>query len=319
MQIEPLPDYWQNDYAKLSSQLDNLPSATLICGEECSGVSAVADNLIAALLCQNPTPENQACMVCQSCQLLSQNANPDIFDFATELELIESKVITVDLVRKMINFAYLSPSFAAYKVVYIANMSKLNHSSANSLLKIIEEPPSYVKFIFVSYNLSSIIPTILSRCNKVMLTPPITKTVPESEESTFWQSYYYQQPSAANPLTVEQLQLLTNTLIKPSVANIFSCCEVFNGKQVSFLLAIEFVYKWLTDLVAYINSGKLLIFNQYQQSIDGLVNRIKLENIFYLSDELVFLIKWANHPLNHKLQLENILLKYQQLFSVKGN
>jgi len=320
MHLEPLPPSLHASYSELSSNLPQLPSASLLYGDEQSGVIALATQLCALLLCTNPTANRQPCGMCQSCVLLAQDANPDIFNFTQELALTDSKSISVDLVRKMMSFAYLSPSFASHKVVFIAQMSKLNNNSANALLKIIEEPPSYLKFIFVSHNLGEILPTILSRCSKFIVRPILLDSKYNDEIQQFWHGYYHQASClpAAEPLTKEQLHLLMTTLTTPSVANIFNCTQVFDGKQVSFLFVLEFVYKWLSELAAYVNGVPLSIFANYQSQIDSLIKRLQLTDIFYLTDELTFMLQWATHPLNYKLQLENILFKYQQLFVAKG-
>ncbi len=72
----------------------------------------------------------------------------------------DSKVIKVDQIRELLNKIYLKSD---KKIIYIKDAEKLNVSSSNSLLKIIEEPPGDTKFIFSTSKISSLIPTLLSR------------------------------------------------------------------------------------------------------------------------------------------------------------
>ena len=77
------------------------------------------------------------------------------------------KYISIEDIRELNRKFSLSSTDNSYKVCVVDTTEDLNISAANSLLKILEEPPKNTLFILVSNNQQSILPTFLSRCHKV--------------------------------------------------------------------------------------------------------------------------------------------------------
>ncbi len=77
------------------------------------------------------------------------------------------KNISIDDIRELGRKFYLSSADYSYKVCIVDTTEDLNISASNSLLKMLEEPPKNTLFILVSNNKQSILPTILSRCQKI--------------------------------------------------------------------------------------------------------------------------------------------------------
>ena len=313
MKINQLYGWQLADYNKLNILKARLPNAILLCGETGGGVYNLATNFIASVFCENPE-HDIACGKCSSCVLLNDDSHPDLFKLTVSDDENESKSknITVDMVRKAIDFAYLSTHRAGKRIIFIENTNLLNINSANALLKILEEPPSYVLFILITDSMGKILPTIRSRCQKINISLPNEL---QNNENNFWESFS-NTPLFEGLIADDELKLITDTLCTPSIDNIFSCTEIFNGKKVSFGFTLDFIYKWLTDICVYINSGKLNIFYNYEEKIKTLIPKLNYQELFYLQDEINYFMQWANHPLNQKLQIENILFKYQQLFTV---
>ncbi len=72
--------------------------------------------------------------------------------------------IPIDLIREIIMYANKRPYIAKKKVIIIKNIEKMRKESANSFLKLLEEPPLNTIIILTTDNVNSILPTILSRC-----------------------------------------------------------------------------------------------------------------------------------------------------------
>ncbi|MFN7094848.1 MAG: hypothetical protein ACK4M7_05750, partial [Burkholderiales bacterium] len=177
-----------------------------------------------------------------------------------------------------------------------------------------------VLFILLSHNLARVMSTIKSRCHKYAVAVPsytsaanylADKHIPNYE---FWLTYHANCPLFEVELSPQQLEIFIATLCSPSIENIFRLTAEVDGKAVSFKCFIEFMLKWLSDLASYKTTKQLNYFALYQAEIQPLWEKLHLEKIFYLSDKLNFLALWTNHPVNYKLQIENILLQYQQLF-----
>ncbi|MBL0725789.1 MAG: hypothetical protein JJW01_02435 [Alphaproteobacteria bacterium] len=100
-----------------------------------------------------------------SIAMMLSRTHPDILileDLPTQKK--DKKDISIDQIRAMIEFAQLTPSYLNKKYIIIDPIDSLNNSSANALLKILEEPPATVQFIMTCNKLKSTIQTVISRC-----------------------------------------------------------------------------------------------------------------------------------------------------------
>src|SRR6202048_3258991 len=80
-------------------------------------------------------------------------------------------VITVDETREPISFFGSTAAVEGWRVCIVDTVDELNPNAANALLKILEEPPQQSLFLLVSHAPSRVLPTILSRCRKLLLRP----------------------------------------------------------------------------------------------------------------------------------------------------
>ena len=310
---------WQSkDYITLSQGFKRPSQSFLISAIPGIGWEVLLENYIALLMCDKPRDVDNvlyACGECQPCTLLKNNSNPDIYNLVPGED---KKNISVEDIRGMLDFLSTTTHLGRYKIVVIANADLLSISCANALLKVLEEPPSYAIFILQTSNISGILPTIKSRCHIYKLSALGTSEdlsyVADNGvfNSQFWLNYYDNAPLFELEVTEEQFTKLMQALLKPSIENIFLASGEFDSKNAEFL--IGFLSKWLTDLAGYLQGVPMRYFTLYTSEIAVLVKRIDEFGIFYLFDRVNFLQDWTLHPLNYKLQLENLLLQYQSLF-----
>lgn len=105
--------------------------------------------------------ENVPCGVCSDCVKAGKGFHPDIFEaIATEGN---KDPLKVDAVREIRSNAFVYPNEAARRVFILHNMNFANEQAQNALLKILEEPPEYVRFVLTCPVSSSLLGTILSR------------------------------------------------------------------------------------------------------------------------------------------------------------
>lgn len=88
-------------------------------------------------------------------------------------------VITVDETRETISFFGSTASAGGWRVCIVDTVDELNPNAANALLKVLEEPPQRSLFLLVSHAPARVLPTILSRCRKLMLRPLAPSDVAE--------------------------------------------------------------------------------------------------------------------------------------------
>ncbi len=138
---------------------DRVAHAYLFTGTRGVGKTTMARVLAKALNClsvDKPTPE--PCCKCESC--IAVNAGEDI-------DVIEIDGATnngVEQVRELRQNAIYRPARARYKIYIIDEVHMLSTGAFNALLKILEEPPSHVKFIFATTEPNKVLATIQSRC-----------------------------------------------------------------------------------------------------------------------------------------------------------
>lgn len=135
-----------------------LGHAYLLHGTAGTGKKTLAAVFAAALLCQG---ETRPCGECPACKKVFGHGHPDLLRFKRP----EGKTqFPVDLIREIRRQAYIRPNESEHKVILIENAEEMNASSANALLKVLEEPPPYLVFILTCNNLSALPETIPSRC-----------------------------------------------------------------------------------------------------------------------------------------------------------
>ena len=135
--------------------------AYLFTGTRGVGKTTMARILAKALNClsvDEPTPE--PCCKCASCVAINLGEDIDV------LEIDGATNNGVEQVRELRQNAIYRPARARFKIYIIDEVHMLTTSAFNALLKILEEPPSHVKFIFATTEPNKVIPTIQSRCQR---------------------------------------------------------------------------------------------------------------------------------------------------------
>ncbi|MFA7618167.1 MAG: DNA polymerase III subunit delta' [Thiohalomonadaceae bacterium] len=146
---------------------DRLPHALLLAGPAGLGKRHLAEAFAARLLCESGHTQG-ACGRCRGCHLFQMGNHPDLL----RVYLLEAKKdLTVQQVREAIAFQELKPQYARHKVIVVAPAERMNESSANALLKTLEEPAAGTLLILVSDRPAALLPTIRSRCQLVQLPP----------------------------------------------------------------------------------------------------------------------------------------------------
>ena len=152
-----------------------LPGCYLFVGAPGVGKGALARALAQGAACTNPRldPVFDACGFCQSCRLAEAGTHPEIVTFVPAGELTQiwqfwerdNKAGSGALSRTL---SY-APSIGKKRVYIIERAETLTESAANSLLKVLEEPPPYVLFVLLAPHQARVLPTIFSRSQTVRL------------------------------------------------------------------------------------------------------------------------------------------------------
>jgi DNA polymerase-3 subunit delta' len=143
---------------------NSLAHAYVVVGPRHVGKRTLALNFAQALNCPNPDPP---CGRCSSCRRIWAGKHPDVtlvaLDYGTE--------ISIEEVRELQRLASLPPYEGNYKVFIIDDADYLSSEAANSLLKILEEPPSKIIWLLLAVEEGRLLATITSRCQRLELKP----------------------------------------------------------------------------------------------------------------------------------------------------
>ncbi len=142
----------------LSLALDSsrLSHAYLFSGLRGSGKTSTARIMAKALLCSNG-PTSKPCEVCDNCKSANANRHLDI------IEMDAASNRGIDDIKDLIEHTKYKPSSARFKVFIIDEVHMLTTQAFNALLKTLEEPPAFVKFILATTDPLKLPATILSR------------------------------------------------------------------------------------------------------------------------------------------------------------
>ncbi len=158
------------DWAALTRALDDgkLGHAYLLSGRQGLGKFAFASAFAGLALCETPGRDG-ACGSCRGCTLVAAGNHPDLKIVTPDEERTR---IVIEQVRDVIEFYTLKPHYRAAKVCVICPAELMNHSAANALLKILEEPPPGALLLLVTHRPGQLAATINSRCQKLPLREP---------------------------------------------------------------------------------------------------------------------------------------------------
>ena len=147
----------------------HLSHAYLFVGPAGLGKLEAARSIAMGLLC-----ERGGCGTCSTCQRIARGTYPDF-------QVLEPDGVSgylIDQIRELTHDATRAPHEGAYKFYVLLAADQLGGAAANALLKTLEEPPESVTFILIAHNLSSLLPTILSRCQVLRFKPlPVSRMI----------------------------------------------------------------------------------------------------------------------------------------------
>lgn len=131
----------------------------LFCGTRGTGKTTIAKIFAKAVNCEHPV-NGSPCGKCASCRAIAQDANLNV------VEMDAASNNGVDDIRNIIEQVEYSPSQGRYRIYIVDEAHMLSKGAQNSLLKTLEEPPSYAIFILATTEPEKLLPTIISRCQR---------------------------------------------------------------------------------------------------------------------------------------------------------
>jgi len=209
-----------------------LPGAYLFIGPAGVGKGTLARTLAQAAACMNPVRDPfDACGVCESCRRAEAGTQPEILTFFPAGEQMqiwqfwerENRPQSGVLTRTL----PYAPAIGRRRVYILENADTLNESAANSLLKVLEEPPPYALFILLAPHPARVLPTIVSRCQMVRV-----QAVPVEALTAYLQETVGLEPDRAALLAAyaegragQALQFAQNPVVAEEITRVLDFAE----------------------------------------------------------------------------------------------
>ncbi len=325
---------WQKTiWQRLMIDKKRLPHALLLRGQSGIGKLNFAISLSQALLCEQVNSNHQACGTCPSCGWFEQDNHPDFRlispeqdsgkeDEAGDKATKKKTQIVIDQIRGLSDFLSLSSHKSdGLRIVVIHPAEGLNAAAANALLKMLEEPPPNVVFVLVAHQAHKILPTIMSRCQKIDM------PVPSTEDALDWMKKEGLQNAEALLSYAGGSPLMAIDEAEEGAHASIEICKLlsFGSKTDVFQLttaclslgmenAISAVQKWCYDLLLCHFTQKVRYHQNQDNTLKKLCLQLNLGEMLSFQKMLNDAKKSANHPLNNELQLERLFFHYTQIF-----
>ncbi|MEQ1774109.1 MAG: DNA polymerase III subunit delta' C-terminal domain-containing protein [Burkholderiales bacterium] len=301
------------------------------------GKRAFASALAQGLLCEKPTAPLTACGICEACHWFETDNHPDFrllqpeaADAAPEdaepTDKKKKRDISVAQVRALADFIHISAHRNGAKVVLIQPAEAMNVNAANALLKNLEEPPPETYFLLVSDRPHLLPATIRSRCQQLALSPPTLKEAAE----------WLKQNGASNPelalaqaggapvlaaeLDTDEYWVSRKQFLDGLSSRAFeplALAEKFATHPVPQL--INWLQRWTYDLASLCFQQRLRYNPDFKDALTLAANKANGLEMLRFHRELVRFQRIVNHPLNARLLIEDLMLRYGQLLRVAPN
>jgi DNA polymerase-3 subunit delta' len=242
------------------------------------------------------------CNDCRSCTLFQTGAHPDFITVAPS-----GNSIKIEQLRELQHNTYLRPLNSDYKVFFFPDAEQLTEAAANSFLKILEEPPAGVVFLFTAVRADRILPTIRSRCQVYNLFP-----VPTSEIRIWLQGQGF-SPEEAEKRSVSCEGLPGKALILGQSSPEMERIELKKLLDQDLLKQLKFAgdleKKDRQDILALLTDWE----SQMRRDLLAVVDqdpamRLKLEVQVHITEKLGQVKRMIESNVNPRLAVEELLI-----------
>ena len=320
---------WLKDAWIAIHQNVKLPHALIFKGKEGIGKRDFAVTFAKSYLCQSPLPNYLPCEACSSCNWFP-GSHPDFKhiapiesddDESSKRKTVRKKNIVIDQIRELSEYLELSAHQEKGKrIVLIEPADALNQSASNALLKILEEPPENTLFILVTSQAQKLIATIRSRCQLLDFRGPLLEEAMRhltNEKITYDESLL--SFTGGSPFSA--IKELENQFERDVITQLLAQGHHIDVTKVNYAIltqgldwTVNMIQKWSFDLLLSFHTHQSYYFKKEEACICSQAKQLNLDALLSFTNELNELKKIASHPLNQELQLQNIFIKFKQIF-----
>lgn len=333
------PHSWQSSaWQALLGGRARLAHAWLLHGPPGVGKVDFALAAAQAFLCESPNPDHAACGRCNACLWFAAGNHPDFRLLRPEaLEDDEegaeegaagrakgkapSKDIRIEQIRRAQEWAAIATHRGGLRVIVVYPAEAMNGPAANALLKTLEEPPADTVFLLVADRPDRLLPTVRSRCRALPLPCPPEETAAAWLEAQGVSGAREKLAAVGGaPLAVWRAEQAgeavqpawLGSLLKPDALDPLAFAD--GAAEAGLPAVVDGFQKLVFDLWLQGSTGQVRYF---PRSASVLAKLAQLADgpllqgfAAYLTDQK----KVANHPLNGRLFVTDLALRYRALF-----
>ena len=309
-----------------SIKANKIPNAYLFTGIRGIGKTTTARIVAKSLNCKNGIQNLCKQDFCENCEAIANSSHIDV------LEMDAASKTGVDDVRDLVEFSRYGPTSSKYKIFIIDEVHMLSKQAFNALLKTLEEPPEYLKFIFATTEIKKIPITVISRCQKFDLS-----RIKSTELFDFIKKIKEKESGKASDDALKLIVKISEGSVRDALSLLDRALLSLDGKKELDLNAAQKIFGYfdksqLIDLfILILNGNENDVIESYRKIYDqGIdpkifindfleilyyfknINSLSLESInFSLNDDEFNRIK----ELSKKLNTEALILFWQ--FTIK--
>jgi len=286
---------------------NKLAYAYLFSGLRGSGKTTTARILAKAMQCdKGPTPT--PCEICENCKMANENSHIDI------IEMDAASNRKIEDIRELIEHTKYKPSVGRYKIFIIDEVHMLTNEAFNALLKTLEEPPEYVKFILATTDPLKLPSTILSRVQHFRF-----NKISESTIETYLQKILAKENVNFEPEALRLIVKKAKGSVRDSLTILDQAIAYSNG-NITLDKTVEMLGVLNPEIISQIFK---LIMNGDKKSLKNIISQIKDYDMEFIIDEIIIFLKEAlfngNLPLITLQRFFNIINDSKELIKLNSD
>lgn len=314
---------------------NRLAHAYLFHGEDRIGKRLLAIRVAQALLCDVVTNPADGCGACRSCVQIESRTHPDFSVIHPDPEQTTLQ-IKIEQIRDLEQQIIYRPLIGDRKICVIDDADRMTIGAANALLKTLEEPPDHSLFLVVSSRAFALPATIRSRCQTLRFAAPaqtqieaaliLRRNLPPAD-ARFLAILSEGRIGEALDSDVDAMksrQHEYSTLLAPpalrSISNLLNTAETLS-KTDRAGEALAWLQRWLRDILTVAVGGTIdhVLDLDRQETFTALAETVHVDALIDLLQEIDTLQGQSTRNLNLQIALENVLIRFRDLFSSSGD
>jgi DNA polymerase-3 subunit delta' len=307
------------EYFKRAVGNKRLGHAFIFTGPEGVGKRATAQALAQALNCSQ-SAEGEACGECPACRKITQGGHPDVRSIEPEGQFLKIDQMREQLQRD----AILKPMEGSTKLYILDSAERLTLEAANSLLKLLEEPPPAVILVLITTQPFALLETIRSRCQTVRFRPLETKVLSSwlrerlacpADQAQALAMQSGGRPAKALRLADENTQALRNQVIgklqKLGPRDWPEAAVQWGEHRAELPEMLAVLLSWFRDLLILSSraSRELLMNSDLLTELEGALLDESTESLAEKCQAVLTAIQQMKKNINTQLLLENLFMR----------